>query len=76
MATRVGNYAVAVAKHVTHGMQKRSESRIREIKAICETNECGLYNAEHEWCEHKKCGCKVDDKIPWAKEVCPLGFWK
>lgn len=69
------NFAAAVVRHVANGAARRSEAEVTTIKAICQENRCGLYNAEHGWCEHKSCGCGVEQKASWAKEVCPIGLW-
>lgn len=72
---RASNFAAAVARDLTAGRPRRTEEEIASIRIICQANFCGLYNAEHNWCEHRQCGCDVDKKAAWEKEVCPMGLW-
>lgn len=70
------NYIEALGRHIVGGGKRRTDEEIAAIKTICQENRCELYNAIGEWCEHKSCGCRVDRKAAWLKEVCPMGFWK
>jgi hypothetical protein len=69
------NYGTAQVKDLAAGRPRRTELEILEIERICESNECGLYNAQGGWCEHGSCGCKISKKAPLALEVCPMGLW-
>ena len=73
---RFGQYAKAVAKHVTTGMERRTDSEVNTLLTICES------------CEHyaggkcRVCGCRCNrgkiaylNKLRMASEHCPKGKW-
>lgn len=43
--------------------------------AICQSNQCGKYDANLDRCLHRKCGCTIKDKVTWSTEKCPEGHW-
>ena len=74
LVQKAKNFAIAAAKFLAAGSPVVSEPEVQARVAICEG--CTEYfDATARACKHKKCGCKVDRKAPWATEHCPLGKW-
>lgn len=42
---------------------------------ICHSNVCKMYDAELGRCLHRKCGCKIKEKVTWSTEKCPKELW-
>ena len=78
LTTKAVNYTKAVVRHVTSGMETRSQDEIDRIFAICESNKCKEFNGKG--CNI--CGCCVNksrkalrNKIAMESQHCPKGEW-
>lgn len=69
------NYTGAVVRHVASGSVKSTEAEAKRRVSVCESNTCGLFNAEKRVCRHAACGCYIDTKATWQEQTCPLGLW-
>jgi hypothetical protein len=82
---RVANFARAAAKHAAAGRPQASDEQVAARWAVCQTNQCGLFQATGEGqgkCLHKSCGCNLKalglkglNKLRWADSKCPIGLW-
>lgn len=79
-------YLKARRKWVAAGKPVRSAEEVAEIFAICQSNECGKFEPAKIFSKTKggckECGCnlaqqtgRLFNKIEWATEHCPLGYW-
>lgn len=75
IVSRAKNYAKAMRRDLSAKRPRRTPDEALAIVAICESNQCGLYNAAKGWCEHTKCGCGVKKKAAYFLERCPVGLW-
>ncbi len=70
------NFTGAVVRHVASGSVQASAEKAARRIAVCDSNACGLFNAEKRVCRHSKCGCFVDTKAAWEEQTCPVGLWE
>lgn len=75
---RMGNFGVAVVRHLADGGQQRTPQEIARIfEQHC--RRCPHFDGQR--CTHAHCGCQVAanvqwlNKIAWASEHCPIGKW-
>lgn len=71
MPRRILNFGKAVVRHVAAGLPHREPAEIERITAICRG--CEHFRITENACA--KCGCGIANKIPWARERCPVGKW-
>lgn len=73
------NYIKAWSRWNFFGRPVRDDSRVEEIRAICQSCPEGLF--VDGVCTHAQCGCSVKeptwfgDKVKWETEHCPIGQW-
>lgn len=72
------NYAKAVARHISNGMETRSDVEVSDILSTC--RKCEDYLPEESRC--RVCGCRLSNgesaftnKLRMASEKCPKGRW-
>jgi hypothetical protein len=69
LATRVVNFAKAMAEHVADGLSKVDAPVLEERLNIC----AGCPQRNEEACG--ACGCPLKEKAPLRSSTCPLGYW-
>lgn len=69
---KAANFAVAVVKHVAHGLPQTPPAEIERRQSICAQCE---HQADGR-CTHKQCGCFLKLKTAWLMERCPMGRWE
>jgi hypothetical protein len=79
LTRKAANYCKAINRWRAAGMPNRTDADTSRVYAICESNECGFFNAKGSC---RICGCKVSrsrhalfNKIRMATESCPKGIW-
>jgi hypothetical protein len=75
MPEMAANYLTAQARDILHGRPRRTPEECTAIlKEHCEGNgtPCPHFRTDRR-CSF--CGCPVADKIPLAREHCPIGKW-
>lgn len=73
-------YAAALRRWQKAGRPRRSDEEVERILAICQSNECGKYDAKSSRCASCRCrvnsGPAITNKIRMATEDCPKSKWK
>ncbi len=69
---KVFNFGKAVAKHAANGLKMVDKETYKTRLEICYA--CPLLIKGH-YCQHVKCGCRVEKKAGWESEKCPVGKW-
>jgi len=65
------NFGKAAIKQAVKGNPKRSDEETARIILICEG--CDYYIKDKMRCI--KCGCRMQNKIPWQTTHCKIGKW-
>ncbi|MBR0193341.1 MAG: hypothetical protein IJQ31_14875 [Thermoguttaceae bacterium] len=75
---KAAHYAEAVTRHVTTGMETRTDEEVINILQICEM--CDQYTEDHRCAV---CGCNLStaksafsNKLRMKTEHCPRGLWE
>lgn len=62
------NYAKALARHTVDGLRNVPTHTYEHRLSICDA--CDLN--ENGVCQHRACGCNLEEKARWRSERCPL----
>lgn len=75
---QAAHYAEAVTRHVTTGMETRTDEEVINILQICEM--CDQYTEDHRCAV---CGCNLSasqsafaNKLRMKSQKCPRGLWE
>lgn len=69
------NVVPAMVGHVMGGFRKVSEEVFRARLATCHSCPGGYWNKAKGKCNHKKCGCNLQNKLRMATQACPEKYW-
>lgn len=74
------NLGCALLRHVTNGLQRRTDAEVEAILDICQGCEFKIGDGQNFNCG--KCGCQCAanndiflNKLAWKSEQCPIGKW-
>ena len=68
---KIMTFSKAAYKHVLGGLKHVSDDIMNERAKQCQSCEFRTNNI----CNHENCGCRLDVKLTWASEACPIGKW-
>lgn len=71
-AGAVGRVAKAV---INRGPIWLTPAKREEQRAICRSNQCGVFRESDSRCGHPDCNCFTKLKSMLATETCPVGLW-
>tara|TARA_R110002012_G_scaffold276054_1_gene462894 strand:- start:462 stop:731 length:270 start_codon:yes stop_codon:yes gene_type:complete len=69
---KVYNYLLALFKRIITGGHNVPDEVEMLRKVIC----YGCKHYDRKTTECSKCGCPTNQKVVWASESCPQGYWK
>ncbi len=69
---KVFNFGKAIARHTANGLKVVDKETYQLRLELCYA--CPLLKDSH-YCQHVKCGCRVEKKAGWETEKCPVGKW-
>lgn len=65
------NLGRAVTHHLAAGLPESDDETVNHRLAICHS--CERFDVERVSC--RACGCRMNVKVRWAEQKCPIGKW-